>query len=135
MPLPYHEFPGLRSHSLSTHYTMLRRTIILYQTRPMSEATIMPTESPVIIWIIADHTQAINALASFPTDSLDAVTLHANYEGAVNLAHTLNTSENLTNWFTTLTTENEELSLERDTAIANQNALTTYISQLEAQLT
>jgi hypothetical protein len=47
------------------------------------------------------------------------VMLHANYEGVVNLARTLNTSENLTNRFTALTAENEELCLERDTTIAN----------------
>jgi hypothetical protein len=101
----------------------------------MSEPTTTLTESPVIVRIIANHARAIDALASSPADSLDAVTLRANYEGAVNLTHALNTSENLTNWFATLTAENKELSLERDTAVADRNALTTRITQLEAQLT
>jgi hypothetical protein len=101
----------------------------------MSEPTTTPTESPIIVRIIADHAQAIDALASSPADSLDAITLRANYEGAVNLARALNTSENLTNRFAALTAENEELSLERDAAIADRNALTTRVSQLEAQLT
>jgi chorismate-pyruvate lyase len=101
----------------------------------MSEPTTTPTESPVIMWIITDHTQAIEALASSPADSLDAITLRANYEGVVNLARTLNTSENLTNRFTALTAENDDLSLERDAAVTNRNALTARISQLKAQLT
>jgi hypothetical protein len=101
----------------------------------MSEPTAMPTESPVIVRIIADHARGIDALASSPADSLDAVMLRANYEGAVNLARALNTSKNLTNRFAALTAENEELSLQRDAAIADRNALTARISQLEAQLT
>jgi hypothetical protein len=95
----------------------------------------MPTESPVIMRIITDHARAIDALASSPADSLDAVTLRANYEGAVKLARALNTSENITNRFAALTAENEELSLERDAAITDRNALTARVSQLEAQLT
>jgi hypothetical protein len=101
----------------------------------MSEPTTMPTKSPVIMQIITDYARAINTLTSSPADSLDAVTLCANYEGAVNLAHALNTSKNLTNRFTALTAKNEELSLERDTTIADWNALTTHVSQLKAQLT
>jgi hypothetical protein len=101
----------------------------------MSEPTTTPTESPVIVRIIADHARAIDALASSPADSLDAVTLRANYEGAVNLARALNTSENLTNRFAALTAENDDLSLERDAAVADRNALTARVSQLEAQLT
>jgi hypothetical protein len=61
--------------------------------------------------------------------------LRTNYKGAVNLTHALNTSENLTNRFTALTTKNNDLSLERDTAIANRNALTARVSQLEVQPT
>jgi hypothetical protein len=61
--------------------------------------------------------------------------LCTNYEGAVNLSRTLNASENLTNRFAALTAENEELSLERDTAIANQNALSTRICQPALHLT
>jgi hypothetical protein len=101
----------------------------------MSELTTTPTGSPIIVQIITDHAWAIDALASSPADSLDAVMLGTNYEGAVNLACTLNTSENLTNRFTALTAENEELSLETDATITDWNALTAHISQLEAQLT
>jgi hypothetical protein len=68
-------------------------------------------------------------------DSLDPVILRTNDEGAVNIARALNTSENLTNQFAALTTENEDLSLERDAAVADRNALTTHVSQLETQLT
>jgi hypothetical protein len=53
----------------------------------------------------------------------------------VNLAHALNTSENLTNRFAALTTKNDNLSLETDAAVADWNTLTAHVSQLEAQLT
>jgi hypothetical protein len=53
----------------------------------------------------------------------------------VNLAGTLNTSKNLSNRFAALTAENDDLSLERDPTIADRNALTARVSQLEVQLT
>jgi hypothetical protein len=40
----------------------------------MSKPTTMPTKSPIIMQIIADHMQAIDALASSPAYSLDAIT-------------------------------------------------------------
>jgi hypothetical protein len=69
----------------------------------------MPSESPVIVRIIADHARAIDALPSTPVDSLDAVTLRANYEGAVNLTCALNTSENLCHGSFLHSTANEYL--------------------------
>jgi hypothetical protein len=84
--------------------------------------------------MLADHGHTIEALAATSTNSFDPATLHASYEGAVNLAHTLNTSENLTNQFTALATKIEDLSLDRDTAIADCNMLSTQVTQLESQL-
>jgi hypothetical protein len=51
--------------------------------------------------------------------------LLSSYENMISLACTLHSSENLTNEFTTLTTENEDLMLEQDTAITDCNTLTT----------
>jgi hypothetical protein len=84
--------------------------------------------------ILADHARAIKALAATSGDSFDPVTLLVSYEGAVNLAHTLNTSENLTDQFTALATKINDLSLDRDAAIANRNMLSTCVTQLESQL-
>jgi hypothetical protein len=97
-----------------------------------------PTEpSPpasVIIRIIADHARAIEALAATSTDSLDHATLLSSYENAISLARTLHSSENLTDRFAPLATENEDLALERDAAVADHNTLTARVTQLEAQL-
>jgi hypothetical protein len=99
----------------------------------MSEPAPVP-DSPLIVSILADHACAIEALAATSTDSLDPATLCASYEGAVNLAHVLNTSENLTDRFTALATEIQDLCLDRDTTIVDRNMLSTWVTQLESQL-
>jgi hypothetical protein len=97
-----------------------------------------PTEpSPpasVVVRIITDHTRAIEALAAASTDSLDHATLLSSYENAISLARTLHSSENLTDRFAALATENEDLALERDAAVTDRNTLTARVTQLEAQL-
>jgi hypothetical protein len=97
-----------------------------------------PTEpSPpasVVVRIIADHARAVEALAVTSADSLDHATLLSSYENAISLARELHSSENLTDRFGTLATENEDLALERDAAIADRNTLTTRVTQLQAQL-
>jgi hypothetical protein len=89
----------------------------------MSESTSASTESTpqssIIMRIIADHIRAIEALATTSTDSLDHAMLHSSYENAISLAHALHSSENLTDQFTALATENEDLMLERDAAVAD----------------
>jgi hypothetical protein len=60
--------------------------------------------------------------------------LHSSYENMINLTHTLHSSENLTDQFATLVTENKDLALEHDTAITDCNVLTAWVMQLEAQL-
>jgi hypothetical protein len=84
--------------------------------------------------IITDHIRAVEDLAATSTNSLNHATLRTSYEHAINLAHTLHSSENVTDRFAVLVTENEDLMLERDTTIANCNALTMWVMQLEAQL-
>jgi hypothetical protein len=84
--------------------------------------------------IISDHAHAIGALAAASADSLDHATLRSSYENPINLARALHSSENLTNRFATLVTENKDLALERDTTVADHNMLTTWVMQLEAQL-
>jgi hypothetical protein len=85
--------------------------------------------------IVSDHARAVEALAAASADSLDHAMLHSSYENAINLARALHSSENLTDRFTALVTENKDLALERDTAIANRNTLTAQVTQLKAQLT
>jgi hypothetical protein len=102
----------------------------------MSEsAPATPVPSPIIVRIVSDDTRAIEALAAASADSLDHATLRSSYENAINLARALHSSENLTNRFAALVTENEDLALERDTTITDHNALTARVMQLEAQLT
>jgi hypothetical protein len=84
--------------------------------------------------ILGDHAHAIKALAATSADSFNPATLCVSYEGAVNLTHVLNTSKNLTNQFTALAAEIEDLSLDRDTAIVDHNMLSTQVTQLESQL-
>jgi hypothetical protein len=84
--------------------------------------------------IITDHVCAIEALAATSVNSLDHAMLCTSYENAINLAHTLHSTENLTDRFAALVTENEDLVLERDTAIADHNTLTAWVMQLMAQL-
>jgi hypothetical protein len=84
--------------------------------------------------IITDHVYAIKALATTSMNSLDHAMLLSSYENTISLAHTLHSSENLTDRFTALATKNKDLALEQDAAIADQNTLTTRVTQLEAQL-
>jgi hypothetical protein len=91
--------------------------------------------SSVFMTIISDYVRAIEALATASADSLDHAMLLSSYENAINLAHTLHSTENLTDQFAALATENKDLALERDAAIADHNALTARVMQLEAQLT
>jgi hypothetical protein len=97
-----------------------------------------PTEpSPpasIVVRIIADHTRAVEALAAASTDSLDHATLLSSYENVISLARALHSSENLTDRFAALATENEDLALERDATITDRNTLTARVIQLEAQL-
>jgi hypothetical protein len=102
----------------------------------MSEPTSAESFSPssVIVRIIADHARAIEALAAASVDSLDHAMLLSSYENAISLTCMLYSSKNLTDQFSALTTENEDLMLERDAAIADRNTLTAQVTQLEAQL-
>jgi hypothetical protein len=99
----------------------------------MSKPAPVP-DSPLIVRILADHTRAIEALAATSADSFDPATLRASYEGAINLARALNTSENLTDRFTAIAAKIEDHSLDRDAAIADHNTLSTWVTQLESQL-
>jgi hypothetical protein len=99
----------------------------------MSKPAPIP-DSPLIVRILADDAHAIKALATTSANSFDPATLRVSYEGAVNLAHALNTSENLTDQFTALTAKIEDLSLNRHAAIADCNMLSTWVTQLESQL-
>jgi hypothetical protein len=94
----------------------------------MSEPTPTTAElSPlpfIIVRIIADHIHAIEALATASVDSLHHTMLCSSYENAINLTYVLHSSENLTNQFAILVTENEDLVLKRDAAATNCNALT-----------
>jgi hypothetical protein len=102
----------------------------------MSESTSASTESTpqslVIVRIVANHIRAIEALTAASMDSLDHATLHSSYENTISLTRALHSSENLTDRFTTLATENEDLALERDAAITDRNTLTTWVTQLKA---
>jgi hypothetical protein len=88
----------------------------------------------IIVRMIADYVCAIEALAATSVDSLDHATLCSSYENAINLPCILYSSENLTNQFAALVTENEDLMLECDAANINRNMLTAQVMQLEAQL-
>jgi hypothetical protein len=99
----------------------------------MSEPAPVP-DSALIVRILADYARAIEALAATSADSVDPATLRVSYEGTVNLARALNTSENLTDRFTALAAEIEDLSLDRDAAVADRNTLSTRVTQLESQI-
>jgi hypothetical protein len=90
--------------------------------------------SSIIMRIITHDVHAVKALAATSMDSLDHAMLRSSYENAISLARALYSSKNLTDQFTALATENEDLMLERDAAITNGNTLTTWVTQLEAQL-
>jgi hypothetical protein len=90
--------------------------------------------SSVIVKIISDHIRAIEALTTASADCLNHATLRSSYENAINLAYALHSSNNLTNRFAVLATENEDLVLEHDATVTDRNALTAQVMQLEAQL-
>jgi hypothetical protein len=90
--------------------------------------------SPIIVRIISDYACAVEALAAASADSLNHAMLRSSYENAINLACILHSSKNLTNQYTMLITENEDLALERDAAMANCNVLTARVMQPKAQL-
>jgi hypothetical protein len=104
----------------------------------MSEPTYATAESSplpfLIMRIVADHICAVEALTAASTDTLDHARLHSSYKNAINLARILHSSENLTDRFATLVTDNKDLVLERDAAVTDCNALTARVTQLEAQL-
>jgi hypothetical protein len=68
--------------------------------------------SSVVVRIITNHVHAIEALADASADSLNHATLHSSYENTISLACALYSSENLTNQYTALAMENEDLLLE-----------------------
>jgi hypothetical protein len=88
----------------------------------------------IIVRIIADYVRAIKGLTATSMDSLDHARLRSSYENAINLTHALHSSKNLTDQFAMLVTKNEDLTLKHDAAIANRNAFTAWVMQLEAQL-
>jgi hypothetical protein len=90
--------------------------------------------SSIVVRIITDHVRAVKALAAASANSLDHATLLSSYKNAISLARALHSSENLTDQFATLATENEDLALEQDAAIADRITLTARVTQLEAQL-
>jgi hypothetical protein len=77
-----------------------------------SASTELTPQSSVVVRIVADHVRAVEALAAASADSLDHATLPSSYENAISLARALHSSENLTDRFTALATENEDLALE-----------------------
>jgi uncharacterized protein (DUF3084 family) len=101
---------------------------------PAPPSTESSPPSSVVVRIVADHIHAVEALATASADSLDHATLRSSDENAISLARALHSSENLTDRFAALATEHEHLALERDAAIADRNALTARVTQLEAQL-
>jgi hypothetical protein len=60
--------------------------------------------------------------------------LLSSYENMISLTCALHSSENLTNQFGTLATENEDLTLQRASTITDCNTLTAQVTQLKAQL-
>jgi hypothetical protein len=65
----------------------------------MSESILLPTDdepkSFTIVRIMADHARGCEALTAVSADNLDPAILHTWYNNAIQLAHTLNASENL----------------------------------------
>jgi hypothetical protein len=98
----------------------------------MSESVAVTTEpSPlpfIIMKIIAGHAYALKALTTTSVDRLDYATLHTSYKNAMNLTHTLYSTENLTDWFATLVTETEDLMLEHNATITDHNTLTAQVT-------
>jgi hypothetical protein len=143
-PIPAPEIPStpavssLDSVPIPLPSVTLRCIELLFSTElaTMSEPASTGSSPPssLVVRIVADHVRAVEALAAASTDSLDHAMLCSSYENAISLARTLHSSENLTDRFTALATENEDLALKRDAAVANRNTLTARVTQLEAQL-
>jgi hypothetical protein len=109
-----------------------RNTTFSTELVAMSENVTLPTddepETFAIVKIMATRARGLEALAAASADNLDPDTLHTRYNNAIQLAHALNTSENLTERFATLTNK-------RDAATADLNTATTQLTQLRTQLT
>jgi hypothetical protein len=105
----------------------------------MSENVIIPTddepETFAIVKIMVTHAHGLKALAAASVDNLDPAMLCTHYNNAIQLAHTLNASENLTEQFTTLLSDTKTLTNEQDAATTDLNTATAQLTQLRTQLT
>jgi hypothetical protein len=83
----------------------------------MSENVIIPTNDEPktfpIVKIMATRARGLEALAAASADNLDPATLCTRYNKAIQLARTLNASENLTERFATLLSDTETLTNRR----------------------
>jgi hypothetical protein len=122
--------PAITLHCVEPQFS----TELAAMSESISTSTKLTPQSSVIMRIIAYHVRAIEALTATSTDSLDHATLYSSHENAISLARTLYSSENLTDQFTALATENKDLVLNQDATITNRNTLTAPVTQLEAQL-
>jgi hypothetical protein len=59
--------------------------------------------------------------------------LLARYTSTINLARAVDSSKNLTDNHDTMLSQTEDLTIERDTTIANSNALSTQLMQLKTE--
>jgi hypothetical protein len=87
--------------------------------------TELSPKSSVIIKIIASHSRALEALATTSAYSLHPSMLLTSYVNEVNLACPLYCSDNLTDRFSVLVTDAEDIMHEHNIAITNHNTLTT----------
>jgi hypothetical protein len=92
-------------------------------------------ESFTIVNTIAGYPHALEVLATTSTDSLNPTMPHTHYANDINLTHTLNTSKNWTEQFTTLLAEAKDIPNEHNTTITNRNTTTTKLTQLQTLLT
>jgi DNA uptake protein ComE-like DNA-binding protein len=91
-------------------------------------------KSFAIVKIIAGYARHLEALTAASTDNLDPAMLRTQYNNAIQLAHALNTSENLTKQFATLLSDTETLTNEWDATTADLNTASTQLTQLRTQL-
>jgi hypothetical protein len=105
-----------------------RNTTFSTELITMSENVILPTDDEpktfAIVRIMATCARGLEALAAASTDNLDPAMLRTRYNNAIQLARALNVSENLTEQFTTLLSDTETLTNERDAATADLNTAT-----------
>jgi hypothetical protein len=114
------------NYNLSTEHTTMSKT---------AAATAEPSPpSFVIVEIVTGYTCPIKAFTATSADSLDHAMLHTTYKNAINLACTLHSSKNLTDWFAALVTETEHLMIQCNATIANCTTLTAPIVRLNTQL-